>query len=296
MLTHGWRKFIIPEKNAVLDREYNFIPEYEGLTLKGMFEPKSSETSLARIPFYLASTGSIAHLYGSRSDESGNFYFVTNNLFGNQKLVIQSNPSNEGKIAQIKLEDPFSKSFSNRKPEHLILSNDYKDALSTRHIHMQTQNIYWEEEKNQILASAIDSSNFYDHIDNSYLLDNYTRFPTMEEVMREYIPEVVVRKPDGNFNFRVVRAPQILHMDNPLVLLNNIPIFDINKIIEYNPLLVKQIDIIKDGYILEGEILLKGILNYKTYTNELEDVNLGSATTIVDFDGLQIPRAFYSPM
>lgn len=45
------------------------------------------------------------------------------------------------------------------------------------------------------------------------------------------------------------------------MLINNILVIDINKIIEYNPLLVKQIDIIKDGFILEGEILLKGVIN-----------------------------------
>lgn len=296
MLTHGWRKFSFQEKNMANEGRYNFIPEYEGLTIKGNLEGRSSEKHLANTPIYLASVGKIAHLYGSRSDEDGNFYFITDNLFGNQKLVLQSNEVNDDKISQIKFEDPFSKSFSDRKFEPFILSKNYQTTLSTRHVHMQTQNVYWGEKNHRILASAIDSSHFYEYLDNSYALDNYTRFPTMEEVMREYVPEVVVRKPDGNFNFRIVRAPHILHMDNPLVLLNNIPVFNVNKIIEYNPLLVKQIDIIKDGYILEGEIVLKGVLNYKTYTNKLEDVNLDPETTIVDFEGLQIPRDFYSPM
>ena len=38
----------------------------------------------------------------------------------------------------------------------------------------------------------------------SYLLDDYTRFTTMEEVMREYVAEVRVRKEAERFHFKVL--------------------------------------------------------------------------------------------
>lgn len=294
MLTHGWRKFELINENVDQD-SYSFIPEYEGLTIKGAID-NAGESTFGKIPLYLATTGEMAQLYGSRANEKGHFYFITKSLYGKQKLVIQDNQPKESTFLRFTLESPFAKEVSSQNFKPVDLLPSYNSSISARHIHMQTQNVYWNTENNKILASAIDSTDFYDRVDNTYLLDNYTRFPTMEEVMREFIPEVIVRKQDNNFIFRIVRAPQEIHMDNPLVLINNIPVFDINKIIEYNPLLVKQIDIVKDGFIFEGEILLKGVINYRTYTNSLEEVNLDPAVTVVDYEGLQLPRTFYSPM
>lgn len=294
MLTHGWRKFELINK-SVDQNSYRFIPEYEGLTIHGTIG-NGDDISYSKIPLYLAATGEMVQLYGSRANEQGHFYFVTKNLFGKQKLVIQSNRHKDIKSLRLTLQNPFSKEITSRKFESVYLPPTYKSSIRARHIHMQTHNIYWNAENNKIAASVIDSTDFYDRVDNTYILDNYTRFPTMEEVMREFIPEVIVRKQDNNFIFRIVKEPQEIHMDNPLVLINNIPVFDINKIIEYNPLLVKRIDIIKDGFILEGEILLKGVINYRTYTNSLEEVNLDPAVTVIDYEGLQLPRIFYSPM
>ncbi len=293
MLTHGWRKFKLTNR-VVKQDAYSFIPEYEGLTIKGKVDNPAAMDS-RRIRFYLATTGKMAQLYGSKTDGKGNFYFVTKGLYGNQKLVIQASSSKNDKI-RFSLENPFFDDDLDDTWGPFYLNPNYERSIISRHIHMQTQNVYWNSENNIILASAIDSTNFYDRIDHTYVLDNYTRFPTMEEVMREYVPEVLVRKQGDMFNFRVIRMPQKIFTDNPLVLINNIPVFDINKIIEYNPLLVKQIDIIKDGFILGGKSVVQGIINYRTYTNSLEDVHLDPSTTVVNYEGLQVPRVFYSPM
>jgi len=44
---------------------------------------------------------------------------------------------------------------------------------------------------------------FYGKADENYLLDDFTRFPVMEEVMREYVPGVFVRKRRDGFHFLV---------------------------------------------------------------------------------------------
>ena len=41
----------------------------------------------------------------------------------------------------------------------------------------------------------------------TYLLDNYTRFTTMEEVMREYVLEVNVSKKGKTYHFNTFNAP-----------------------------------------------------------------------------------------
>ncbi len=46
----------------------------------------------------------------------------------------------------------------------------------------------------QFAKATVDYTLSYGKADEHFNLDDYTRFPVMEEVMREYVPGVLVRK------------------------------------------------------------------------------------------------------
>jgi hypothetical protein len=63
----------------------------------------------------------------------------------------------------------------------------------------------------------------------------------MEEVMREYVPGVQVRRRGNNFRFMVFDRPyKTIFQDNPMVLLDGVPVFDIDRIMAFDPLKVKK--------------------------------------------------------
>ena len=296
MLSHGWRRFswgdVFGDNRPALE----YIPEYEGHTVKATISDKQTGEPVKNVATFLSVPGKSGHFYGSRSDETGTLFFVTQNFYGARDIILQHNPVINRQL-QLKVLSPFSDSFTeNPYPAPFILSENVRESLRDRHKFMQTQNLYWSRELNSIDTSVLETQDFYGYADQTYLLDDYTRFPTMEEVMREYVAEVIVRKKDNDFYFRVVKAQQEIHNDNPLVLLNNVPVFDINRIISYNPLYVKKIGIVKDGYILGGAIPLKGIVSYTTYDGQMKGFELDPSILQQSYDGLQIPKEFYSPM
>ncbi len=159
---------------------------------------------------------------------------------------------------------------------------------------MQVQNSFVSEKLKQFDAPAIDSNAFFGNPDIQYLLDNYTRFSTMEEVLREYVYEVLVRRQKENFHLIVSDVDNKIFLDDPLTLINGIPVFDPNKVIKYDPLKVKKIDVVKRKYFY-GPSIFNGILNFVTYQpdpsilSELKSVAL-------EYEGLQYQREFYSPV
>ena len=83
-------------------------------------------------------------------------------------------------------------------------------------------------------------------------------------------------------------------LDDPLTLINGIPVFDPNKIIKYDPLKVKKIEIVKRKYFY-GPSIFNGIVNFITYypdASMISDLN----AMILEYDGLQYQREFYSPV
>ncbi len=117
----------------------------------------------------------------------------------------------------------------------------------------------------------------------------------MEEVMREYVTEVHVRNRQNTFHYEVYNELQKLYFnDDPLVLIDGVPVFNINKIMEIDPLKIKKIDIITTRFFL-GAREYEGIVSYSTYDGDLQGYDLSPGSLVVEYDGLQLEREFYSP-
>ena len=121
----------------------------------------------------------------------------------------------------------------------------------------------------------------------------------MEEVLREYVTEVSVTKQRNDFYLSVVAKS---HYNNsyqnvePLLLLDGVPVFDHgNKIISYDPMKVQKLEIVAKKYFL-GPLVFNSIVNFSTYKGNLPDFQLDPRATVLDYEGLQLNREFYSPV
>ncbi|MDQ6813272.1 MAG: hypothetical protein M3040_06025, partial [Bacteroidota bacterium] len=185
MLTHGWRRF---KWNDVLgDKKptYKFLPEYEGHIVAGRMVNKSNEMPAPGVLGFLSVPGPLFQLYAARSAADGSVYFNTKNFYGT-KLIVAQGKSNNDSLFRVDILSPFSENFADHTAPFF---NNYQVSsamLLKRSIGMQVQNVYTGEKQNLLQAVNTDTTNFYGKPDARYLLDDYVRFPTMEEVLREY--------------------------------------------------------------------------------------------------------------
>jgi hypothetical protein len=70
---------------------------------------------------------------------------------------------------------------------------------------MQVQNIYASDTIRTNPLTAVDTLPFYGRPQRKYRLDDYVRFPTMEEVLREYVQEINVYRRNKNFSIALMR-------------------------------------------------------------------------------------------
>jgi hypothetical protein len=143
---------------------------------------------------------------------------------------------------------------------------------------------------------SVDSILFYGTPDRTFPLDDYTRFSTMEEVMREYVQGVGVRKQKGKFHYKILyQRTNAFFADDPLILLDGMPIFDTDKAIAIDPLEIKKLEVVKQKFIL-GKESFSGILSYTTYDHDLSWYQIDPLALQVAYDGLQLQREFYTPI
>jgi hypothetical protein len=160
---------------------------------------------------------------------------------------------------------------------------------------MQVHNTYEQEKLSRFAIPAIDTFPFYGKPYKVYKLDDYTRFTTMEEVLREYVPEVAIRRWGGQLHLKVFDFDiRDFYPTDPLILLDGVKV-DNRILLNYDPLKVNKLEVITNKFI-KGEFIYQGIVNFTTYHGDMQDLKLDSRAVILDYEGLQLKREFYSPV
>ncbi|RDV15709.1 hypothetical protein DXT99_06755 [Pontibacter diazotrophicus] len=294
MLTHGWSRFrwedVLPEQNT----NYKFLPEYDGHFIRGKITDAETGAIAPNITTYLTAPGKHVRLYSATSNKDGLVQFQAKDFYGPKEIVVQSNFLKDSTY-HFEVFSPFSDKYAAKPRPGLDIAEHLQQELTQRHIGVQVPYSYHEKHLNIYRAPGIDSTAFYGKADATYLLDDYVRFKVMEEVMREYVPGVQVRLRRGSFHFNVLDSPNSsLFHTNPLVLLDGVPVFDIDKIMAFDPRKVRKLEVFTSKYF-HGPHVYTGLVSYTTYQGDLAGFQLDPRSLLMEYEGLQLQREFYAP-
>ena len=112
--------------------------------------------------------------------------------------------------------------------------------------------------------------------DKTYKLDDYNRFENVEITLKEYIPEVYVRRSNKSVLFKVMNdITGIVFNENPLLLIDNMPIMSADAFAAFDPKGIEKIDLI----------------NRVFYFNDQAYAGVISLTSkLGDFGGFELPK------
>ncbi|MFC6999240.1 hypothetical protein [Rufibacter roseus] len=295
MLTHGWSRFKWDDVLSSEPLKLPHLPEFNGHLIYGKVTHKNTGRPAVGIRTYLSSPSRSIRFYNSISTESGSVLFDVKDFYGTKEVVVQTNFLRDSTY-HLQLLSPFSEKYTAVQLPFFNLSETLGNAVSHRHLDVQAQNIYFESYLNRFNAPVTDTIPFYGRPNQQYFQDDYIRFKTMEEVMREYVSGVMVRARRDGFHFRVMnRQHDLFFEDNPLVLLDGVPVFDINKIMGFDPLKIQKLDVMTSNYYT-GTMASNGVVSYTTYKGDLAGFQIDTRALLQEYEGLQLQREFYAPI
>ncbi len=294
LLTQGWRRFkwndIIENRKPV----FEFLPETEGPVINGKIINKLTGLPVGYSGAILSIPGAEGAFSSATSNAQGLVHFGFKDIYKNNALVVQPALMKDSSY-RIDITNPWSDKFSSASIPSLVIAKDQENELLNRSISNQVENGYGLEQKHRYEINNPDTTSFYGRPDRSYNLDDYTRFQTMEEVLREYVEDVRVRKEGEKFSFKVRnRLFGTYFEEDPLILCDGIPVTDATRIINLDPLKVKKIEVVMHNYY-NGSSVFAGIINVKSYNGELGTTQIDPNALVVEYEGLQQQRVFYSP-
>lgn len=260
-------------------------PEKDGEVIRGRVGRESEGAYV-----YLSSAGSPSDVFISQVGPDGSVVFPTGNIHGDRELVCEVMDGAEG--ASVALESPFMAPDPGEIPS-LVLSESLRGDLLAR-------------KKALGIRLQIDTlSSFLPHREDLlyagsdwevYCLDDYVRFPTVQEVIREIVsgvrigrymgkPAFKVLVPNATENKRAVR-------EHVLTLMDGVIISDINLILNFDAMLLDRVEISRQPLII-GMTPYDGVLHFVTKNRYVTALAFPESVRVVDFTGVSYPVAYY---
>ena len=295
MMTQGWRRFRweLAQQAPVI----KFPRERSDHLVTGRVTDTKTGVPAKDVQVFLSVPASPYKLFTAISDSNGTIQFNVRDYYGEGEMIIQTSlPRNNNHTVEI--ESPFAETYVKIKRYPLALHAAWQNELVNRSIGMQAQHIYHTESIRRFYQPPIkDTLPFYGKAIHSYDLDDYVRFNTMEEVLREYVREVNVGvKGSGeSLRFKLFNdAERRLYQEDILVMVDGIPQLNPNKVFDLNPLKIKKLDVIPRNFVL-GHANYHGLANFSSYSGHYETLELDPQAITIDYEGLQLQREFYAP-
>lgn len=271
------------------------IPEYEGEIIRAHVSglDMAKLGNVADKYAFISSPGTGESLYTESISSDGSATFFTSNIYGDREMFLEIEGIDRDNICHMELESPFLNLPAGDIPQ-LQLYNGWASALELRGLGMQLEKNFDADTLYTALPAR--THRIFDERECiRYILDDYTRFPVMEELFIEFISELRVRRVDGKRELQAWVSDQqgdhYFSSGTVLALLDGIPVLDHEKILSYDPLLVREVDIYADSYFV-GIRGFSGIVNFVTYKGTLPSMQFADNVRIVDFQGCSIPLAY----
>lgn len=265
----------------------NVIPEYEGQILYASVDGASE---LEGTDLYIATPGNNNDLYAATLRD-GKATFFSANIYGDKDMAVMLKEKSGQWQADFK--KPFVGLKGVAAPA-LELSESMKGAIER----LGTAAAITKAFDADTLYSQMPSRRMKFLGDNCkrYKLDDYTRFRTMQEVFIEILGGTTVRS-TANGREVFVRCEDDFNQTpayraNPcLVILDGVPVLDHDLILEFDPLMIKSVEVYPFDYSF-GITNYSGILSFSTYKADLGGFKFGDNVKIISFKGLSYPLAF----
>ena len=194
--------------------------------------------------------------------------FYTYGIHGKQPLVLSAMSSTDVSLP-IEIISPFATLLPKKLP-HLVFH--YKRSeVEARSLDMQRHQKIKERDENQAIGRPLDYDEtvFGTKPDLTYNLDEYRQFLSIREVLLEYVDCVKKIKQNDVSKLIVRRGQDHYNSSLPtLVLIDGMPVFDIERLLNYDARRIHYINIYGGQYTF-GNGVYNGILSFITRSGQL---------------------------
>lgn len=260
------------------------MTENKGIILSGTVTDKKTMEPAAGITVYLTIPDSVPGFQYYQTRKDGRFYFLLEDYFGAVQAVVQCFGNTPVQRLKIKLDELFADAGTLPEFRQHPICEEFKHNVS-RNIDALTFRKIFEQDKIKLVPPAIkeqESSPYYGNPTRTVDPQLFIDLPNFTEISRELLPGVKWRNYNNEPTLQVINNNMHNYFaDTPLILIDGIPIRDLNVIKDMGTADIDRVEICQyERYY--GDLRFPGVV--AIYTTKADYSSLPTSDQLIRMD------------
>jgi hypothetical protein len=243
--------FIVNSDSVQHSSEVVYLPETSGFIISGTILSAQTNKPIPNVYIYMSTLSNYIDVQYSESKMDGKFYFLMNEKVKNSDFVIQpDDPSlKDFKVILDKaITTEYSTDDTNILREDKFNKKFFEELLINYQIEKQYHPNSQTDKKNRDYPIL-----FYGKADSSYRFRKFVDLPAFEEYFVEIFSRTKIVKGEKGKQIKVSHSDNSAELNqSPLLLVDGIPVFDVDKFLSISPSEIDKVEIINNNYVLGG--------------------------------------------
>lgn len=269
-----------------------YPPEIRDISISGLLVDKNSKEPLKGVQMFVSVLFEDFQLHTTKTKDDGSFVFALNHLTGNHNLYLFPDLQDDGEH-ELLIHNDFSTDFRALNKCTPVIDTDLINLLEEIYINQQVANnfpggITEKQHEERELSTWFGAEMI------SIKLADYINLTSFREVINEIVPSVRLKENNNQYRFTIFDDKAELTYENPLVLLDNIPVTDINELVKIHPAMIEKIELMNHPYIL-GDYTIWGLILITTKTDNFAGLKLPEESAFLNYQ-TQTNSASFIPL
>lgn len=282
--TSGFLYRVESKPDEKLPFQFKHLPEINGISISGSVLQSASKNPAPGNRLHFSILGEDPAYFISHSDEQGRFLVNLPSRSGNQDMYVTPESQTVEQL-EVLIDNDYSSEILPFHAASFVLSQDEVNLASRISLNMQLQKAFFSEagSDNLILTNRSHSIPFYGKPEISIRIDDFVSLPNMKEVFENLIPMTFLSNKGGRTHLTIKNENPMISAYSPLILVDYIPIFDMDVILAIPPSKIDLIEVIPEVYI-KGEAKYGGIISFTTLKGDLAGIKLPEGSYFFDYE------------
>lgn len=274
------------ERDTPDDFQLSFLPDKFGPSLSGSVSyPESEEEELKAARVHFTLMGNQSAYFVCRSDETGRFILGLPARTGKLELFVLPESPDDREV-EVRIDQDFDPRTVPLPVPRFTLNNEEKQAATIMARNLQLWQIYSAdrilERREEDRGDGHEIIPFYGTPTRSVNLDDYVLLPTLKEVFLNLVPGVTPVTRRNKTTLQIYSENPSLSLYDPLVMIDQVPVPDMEKFLSVSPSKISRVDVIEDVYV-KGDLRFGGIINLWSMEQDMAGIDLPDNSFFIDY-------------
>ena len=264
----------------------DFLPDRYGPSLSGSVQyPDGSIEGLPAALIHFTLMGDAAGYFMCRSDSFGKFTVGLPVRSGKLEIFVQAEGPDKEEV-EVRIDQDFEPRQIHFQSSPFVLTKSETKHAAIMARNVQLSRIYGHSDTLVELASGSEVPTFYGTPTRSVDLDQYVLLPTLREVFLSLVPGVTPHTRKKKTSLLIESENPSLSLYESLVMVDQVPVLDVERFMSLPTTKIKQIDVIEDVYV-KGDLRFGGVINMRSIDGNMAGIDLPENSFFIDYLAMQ---------